>query len=39
MKTDKSAWNRMKAKVALEMFPSENQISSNHYAHSYEAGG
>ena len=39
MKTDKSAWNRMKAKVALEMFPSENQISSNYYAHSYEAGG
>lgn len=39
MKTDKSAWNRMKAKVALEMFPSETQVTNNHYAHSYEAGG
>ena len=39
MKTDKSPWNRMKAKVALEMFPSENQVSNNHYVHSLEAGG
>ena len=39
MKTDKSAWNRMKAKVALEMFPSETQVPNNHYAHSHEAGG
>lgn len=38
MKTDKSPWNRMKAKVALEMFPSD-QVSNNHYAHSYEAEG
>lgn len=38
MKTDKSAWNRMKAKVALDMFPSENQYA-NHYGHPLEVGG
>jgi len=39
-KTDKSAWNRMKAKAVLEMFPSQSsQQYANHYTHAIESGG